>query len=185
MGQAPRRAALPRLVRFLHELTATPLDAGSPHFAPSTLSVTSIDVGNAATNITPAEADARFDIRFNDRHTRAALESWLRRLASAELGPAHELDLRCSAEPFVCPRGPWLDVVIHAVRESVGRAPELDTGGGTSDARLIHPHCPVLELGLVGETMHRADERVSVVDLDSLTMIYTLVLAGLVRAGVH
>ncbi len=183
----PERAdnPLPRLIRFLHHLGETALDHGSARFAPSTVSITSIDVDNTATNITPAQAEARFDIRFNDRHTASSLAARIRRLASAQLTADHELELRCSAEPFVCPPGPWLDVISRAVREVAGRAPELDTGGGTSDARFIHAHCPVIELGLVGESMHRADEHVPVADLDSLTMIYTLALAGLVRSATH
>lgn len=183
----PERAdnPLPRLIRFLGHLTDTPLDHGSADFAPSTLSVTSIDVDNPATNITPALAETRFDVRFNDCHTRSSLESRLRRLAAAQLGDEYRLDLRCSAEPFLCPRGPSLDVISRAAADVVGRPPVLDTGGGTSDARFIHPHCPVIELGLVGETMHRADERVPLADLDALTAIYTHALTGLLRAGMH
>lgn len=176
---------LPRLLRFLSQLGETALDQGSAHFAPSTVSITSVDVDNPATNLTPAQAEARFDIRFNDCHTRASLESRLRRLAAGQLSAAHELELRCTAEPFVCTPGRWHEVISRAVREVIGRPPEMSTGGGTSDARFIHPYCPVVELGLVGASMHRPDEHVSLADLDSLTTIYTLMLEGLGHVATH
>lgn len=183
----PERAdnPLPRLVRFLQLLADTPLDHGSADFAPSTVSVTSIDTDNVVPNIIPAAASAMFDIRFNDAHTRLSLESRLRRLAAAQLGEAHTLELRCPASPFLCPRGPWLDVVARSVREVTGAPATFDTGGGTSDARFVHPHCPVVELGLVGATMHRADECVPLADLETLTNIYVRILDNVVRAAAH
>ncbi|MCY0987983.1 M20/M25/M40 family metallo-hydrolase [Nannocystis sp. ILAH1] len=147
--------------------------------------MTSIAVGNAAANMTPAQAEARFDIRFNDCHTRASLESRLRRLAAGQLHEAYELELRCSAEPFVCAPGRWHEAIARAACEVVGRPPEFSTSGGTSDARFIHPYCPLVELGLVGASMHHADEHVSLADLGSLTAIYTLMLTGFARVAAH
>lgn len=176
---------LKRLIRFLNHLGETPLDQGSLHFAPSSVSITAIDAGNAATHMTPGQAQACFDVRFNDCHTRASLESRLRRLAAGQLHETHELELRCDAEPFICAPGRWHEALAHAAYAVVGRRPEFSTSGETSDARFIHPYCPVVELGLVGAPMHRADEHVSLADLDSLTAIYTLMLAGFVHVAAH
>ncbi|MCY1004633.1 M20/M25/M40 family metallo-hydrolase [Nannocystis pusilla] len=186
-GAYPDRADnhLARLIRFLSHLGETPLDHGSLHFAPSSVSITSIDGSNAATHVTPGQAQACFDVRFNDCHTRASLESRLRRLAAAQLHETHELELRCDAEPFLCAPGRWHEALAHAAYAVVGRRPEFSTSGETSDARFIHPYCPVVELGLVGTPVHRADEHVSLADLDSLTAIYTLMLAGFVRVAAH
>ncbi len=166
---------LPRLVAMLAAITAEPLDQGSEHFQPSTLALTSIDVGNPATNVIPAEGKARLNIRFNDLHRGADLESWLRKKCDSVGGP-YELDVEISGESFLTPPGQLSDMLVRAIESVTGRTPELSTTGGTSDARFIKNACPVAEFGLVGQSMHKADERVRVADLDSLTEIYLTVL---------
>ncbi len=175
----PHRADNPvhRLIRALAALTAAPLDAGSAWFEPSSLQVTSIDVGNPATNVIPAAARAALNIRFNDRHSGASLEAWLR-ATLAQHGEKFDLDVAVSGESFLTAPGPMVDTLRHAIAQIVGREPALDTGGGTSDARFIARYCPVAEFGLVGATMHQADERVPVSELRDLTRIYAAVLGA-------
>jgi succinyl-diaminopimelate desuccinylase len=173
----PQRADNPvhRLVRALAALTAAPLDAGSEFFEPSTLQVTSIDVGNPATNVIPATATARLNIRFNDHHSGAALTGWLR-AAIGQYAPEFELDVSVSGESFLTAPGPLVELLSGAVAKATGITPKLDTGGGTSDARFIAQFCPVAEFGLVGSTMHQVDERVPVEELRALSGIYRGVL---------
>ncbi|MTJ82650.1 MAG: succinyl-diaminopimelate desuccinylase [Telmatospirillum sp.] len=166
---------LPRLIDMLKLLTGTALDAGTAHFQPSTLALTSIDVGNNATNVIPAEGRAAFNIRFNDLHTGKSLEQWLRRQLDT-VGGAYELDIEISGESFLTPPGPLSDALVEAIRAETGQTPDLSTSGGTSDARFIKNACPVTEFGLVGQTMHKADERVALADLEKLTRIYGRVL---------
>lgn len=165
-----------RLVRALAALTAAPLDAGTAWFEPSTLQVTSIDVGNPATNVIPAQAGARLNIRFNDRHTGAALEAWLR-ATLAQHAPRFDLVVGVSGESFLTEPGPMVHRLQAAIGRACGTEPRLDTGGGTSDARFIARHCPVAEFGLVGATMHKVDEQVPVAELRALTGAYAAVLA--------
>ncbi len=174
----PHRADNPvhRLIRALDALTAAPLDAGSAHFEPSSLQVTSIDVGNPATNVIPGDATARLNIRFNDRHTGAGLEAWLR-AAIAPHAPRHTLEVQGSGESFLTQAGPAIDRLRRAVKQATGIEPRLDTGGGTSDARFIARYCPVAEFGLVGATMHQVDEGVAVTELRQLAAIYRAVIA--------
>ena len=176
----PHRADNPvhRLVRALAALTAAPLDAGTEWFEPSSLQVTSIDVGNPATNVIPASATARLNIRFNDRHTGAGLEAWLR-AATAPHAPRFDLDVAVSGEAFLTAPGPLVQRLQDAVAAATGRTPRLDTGGGTSDARFVTRFCPVAEFGLVSATMHQADERVPVAELRQLAGIYGAVLAAI------
>lgn len=164
-----------RLVRLLHALLETPLDQGSEWFEPSSLQVTSIDVGNPAGNVIPARAEARLNIRFNDRHTAAALEARLR-AAIAAAAPHHEVAFSCAGEAFLTRPGPDLDRLVAAIAAVTGITPRLETGGGTSDARFIARHCPVAEFGLVGTTIHQADERVPVAELRALARVYERVL---------
>ena len=173
----PQRADNPvhRLVRALSALTAAPLDAGTEWFEPSSLQVTSMDVGNPATNVIPGRAAARLNIRFNDRHTGASLEAWLR-ATLAQHAERFELEVAVSGEAFLTAPGPLTDRLAAAVAGATGIAPRLDTGGGTSDARFIARHCPVAEFGLVGATMHGANERVAVSELRELARIYGAVL---------
>ena len=160
-----------RLVAMLHLLTAAELDQGSEHFQPSTLQVSTIDVGNPAANVIPATARAVFNIRFNDCWTSEKLEHWLRQRLG-EVGGRSVLDVSVSGEAFVVAPGMLSDCLAEAIRRVTGRTPELSTTGGTSDARFIRAHCPVAEFGLVGLTMHKVDERVELSDLAALTEIY-------------
>lgn len=175
----PRRADNPnhRMIRALAALTAAPLDAGTSWFEPSSLQITSIDVGNPATNVIPAVARAMVNIRFNDRHSGASLEAWLKAVL-AEHADRWDLDVSVSGESFLTEPGPLVDTLRHAIAQTVGREPVLDTGGGTSDARFIARYCPVAEFGLVGATMHQADECVPVSELNELARIYEAVLAA-------
>jgi succinyl-diaminopimelate desuccinylase len=170
----PHRADNPvhRLIGILAALIAEPLDQGTAHFEPSSLQVTSIDVGNPATNIIPASAAARFNIRFNDAHTGERLGVWLRGVV-APRAPDHDLQISVSGEAFLTRPGPALDRRMGAIARITGRTPALDTGGGTSDARFFAPFCPVAEFGLVGATMHKVDECVAIDDLETLTRVYT------------
>ena len=168
-----------RLVRMLDAVTREALDGGTEHFQPSNLQITSIDVGNPASNVIPARAEAAFNLRFNDRHTGKSLEAWLRRkFDEAAAGGRYDLSIKVSGEAFLTPPGPLSDLVARAVEAETGHAPELSTTGGTSDARFIKDHCPVAEFGLVGLTMHKADERAAIADIEALTRIYQAVLAG-------
>ena len=168
---------LHHLVGMLQSLLAEPLDRGSAHFPPSSLQLTTIDVGNTASNVIPGQAAAALNVRFNDRHSSGSVESWLReRLDRADVD--YDLDLRVSGESFLCPPGPLSDLVSGAVESVVGAKPALGTTGGTSDARFIKDHAPVAELGLLNATAHKVDERVRVDDLETLTAIYGAVLEG-------
>jgi succinyl-diaminopimelate desuccinylase len=173
----PQRADNPvhRLVAVLSALTAAPLDAGSEWFEPSTLQITSVDVGNPATNVIPASASARLNIRFNDHHSGAALEAWLRATV-AKYADRFDLKVSVSGESFLTEPGWQVQALQDAVARASGVTPRLDTGGGTSDARFIARVCPVAEFGLVGQTMHQADECVPVEDLRSLSRIYAAIL---------
>jgi succinyl-diaminopimelate desuccinylase len=173
----PARADNPvhRLVRAIAALTAAPLDAGTEWFEPSTLQLTSVDVGNAATNVIPASARAMLNIRFNDRHSGASLSAWLR-AAIAQYAERFDLDVSVSGESFVTTPGAFVETLRRAVAVATGVEPKLDTGGGTSDARFIARFCPVAEFGLVGATMHQVDERVPVAELRALAGIYGRVL---------
>jgi succinyl-diaminopimelate desuccinylase len=160
-----------RLVAMLHTLTTAELDRGSEHFQPSTLQVSTIDIGNPATNVIPATARAVFNIRFNDLWTGEKLKAWLvERLDAA--GGRYTLDVTVSGESFLTAPGMLSDRLAEAIRRVTGRTPELSTTGGTSDARFIQAYCSVAEFGLVGQTMHKVDERVELSDLAELTAIY-------------
>jgi succinyl-diaminopimelate desuccinylase len=160
-----------RLVAMLHALTTAELDRGSEHFQPSTLQVSSIDIGNPASNVIPATASAVFNIRFNERWTSEVLKSWLTERLDA-VGGRYTLDISVSGESFLVSPGTLSDRLAEAIRHVTGRTPEFSTTGGTSDARFIQAHCPVVEFGLVGSTMHKVDERVELADLADLTQIY-------------
>ncbi len=180
----PRRADNPihRLLRALAAMTAAPLDAGTEWFEPSSLQVTTVDVGNPATNLVPASATARINIRFNDRHTGASLHAWLRAVLDAH-AERYDLAVAISGEAFLTAPGPAVDRLRHAIAGVTGRQPALDTGGGTSDARFIAQYCPVAEFGLVGATMHQVNEAVPVTDLRALAAIYQAVLAAFLPAS--
>jgi succinyl-diaminopimelate desuccinylase len=172
----PERADNP--IRGLMSLIAglqAPLDEGSEHFSPSHLEFTSVDVGNATVNLIPGEARARFNIRYNDRHSQTALKTLIEFRAKAAAGDRVHYALEwqpSNADVFVTKPGPFTELAIAAIADITGRQPKLSTSGGTSDARFIKNYCPVLEFGLVGQTMHQTDESTSVQDLVMLTAIY-------------
>lgn len=170
-----------RLIRLLTLLTTEPLDQGNAHFQPSNLQVTSIDIGNTASNVIPAEARARFNVRFSSEQSGASVEAWLRERL-ARVGGKATLRVRVSGESFLTPEGRLSQAVQQAVLAATGRPAELGTTGGTSDARFIKNACPVVELGLLNATAHKVDERVPVADLETLTRIYRQVLDGLFPA---
>lgn len=179
----PQRAAnpVPPLIRLLSAVQTRTLDDGYQGFQPSNLEVTTIDVGNAASNVIPARARARLNIRFNPTHTGAALSEWLQAEATAAgEGFAGHVTLapKISGEAFLTAPGPFTDVVSKAVMSVTGVKAELSTTGGTSDARFIRAMCPVVEFGLVGATMHGVDERVEVKDITVLTAIYGALIEG-------
>ncbi len=167
-----------RLVKLLDALIDMPLDDGSDHFQASTLSVSTIDVGNTATNVIPASARAVFNIRFNDLHSGASLEQKLRSVLTETAGGEdfYTLDIKVSGESFLTPPGPLSDMLQAACEEVLGRKPDLSTTGGTSDSRFIKDYCPVVDFGLVGKTMHQVDERVAVGDIEVLADIYLSML---------
>lgn len=168
------------MVRLVSALLAEPLDAGTAHFAPSNLEMTTLDVGNPASNVIPAEARATFNIRFNDTWQPETLAAEIRRRLAAAAGDAIRYDVvfaPTNATAFVTEPGDFVTLVQDAVEAHTGRRPALSTTGGTSDARFIKDYCPVIEYGLVGETMHQVDECVRVSDLEALTAIYETVLA--------
>lgn len=165
------------IVRLLGALTAEPLDQGTEHFQPSTLQISTVDVGNPATNVIPGEAHATFNIRFCDLHTSDSLSEDLRAILDATSdGAEYTLEFRVTGEAFLTPPGPLSESISLAVMAVTGRQPVLSTTGGTSDARFIKDHCPVAEFGLVGQTMHKIDENVSCADIETLTEIYLKVL---------
>ncbi len=160
-----------RLVALLAGLTARPLDDGTEHFQKSGLQVTTIDIGNPATNVIPGAAKATFNIRFNDLWTSAKLKTWVKETFD-RVDPNYRLQWEVSGESFLVPPGRVSDCLAGAINEVTGLTPELSTTGGTSDARFIHAHCPVAEFGLVGQTMHKIDERVELADITGLVAIY-------------
>jgi succinyl-diaminopimelate desuccinylase len=177
----PHRAAnpVPDISRLIVAISDEPLDHGSAQFQASNLEFVSVDVGNKAFNVIPGEARARFNIRYNDNHTQASL----RELVETRLAKAcgNRIKARIVWEPsnsnvFVTKPGPFTELAVAAIEEVTGRRPELSTSGGTSDARFISSYCPVIEFGLVGQTMHQVDERVPVVDLEKLTKVYRGIL---------
>ena len=168
---------IPHLLAMLAALTADPLDDGNDHFQPSNLEITSIDVGNQATNVIPATVRARFNVRFNDEHRSEGVIRWLRERLDG-VGGAYELSVKVSGEAFVSPPGPFTHLVVEAIKATIGVEPELSTSGGTSDARFIKDACPVAEFGLVNQTMHNVNEHTRLADLQALTRVYRAVLEG-------
>jgi succinyl-diaminopimelate desuccinylase len=167
------------LVQMMHALTRAPLDEGNAHFQPSSLQITSIDIGNPTENVIPGAAEARFNIRFNDMHTSESLGRWIRKTLDDIAGEPgrYDIKIRVSGESFIFPPGELSELIGAGIEQVTGRRPELSTTGGTSDARFIKDHCPVAEFGLVGETMHKIDERCSLDDIRALTEIYRTVLS--------
>ncbi|MET4173984.1 succinyl-diaminopimelate desuccinylase [Bradyrhizobium sp. LA6.1] len=177
----PHRASnpVPDISRLIVAISDEPLDHGSAQFQASNLEFTSVDVGNKANNVIPGEARAKFNIRYNDNHTQASLRELVETRLTKACG--NRIKARIVWEPsnsnvFVTKPGPFTDLAVSAIEEVTGRKPELSTSGGTSDARFISSYCPVIEFGLVGQTMHQVDERVPVVDLERLTQVYRGIL---------
>ena len=177
----PHRAnnPLPAMVRLMDRLASHELDQGSDHFDPSTLAVVTVDTGNKATNVIPAQCRGAVNIRFNDHHSGASLSDWLRGEAdkiAEEFGLQVDVVIKISGESFITPPGALSDLVAGAVEAETGVQPELSTTGGTSDARFVKAHCPVVEFGLVGQSMHQVDEHVRVEHIEQLKSIYGRVL---------
>jgi succinyl-diaminopimelate desuccinylase len=177
----PHRAAnpVPDVSRLIVAISDEPLDHGSAQFQASNLEFTSVDVGNTANNVIPGQARAKFNIRYNDNHTQASLRELVETRLTKACG--NRIRARIVWEPsnsnvFVTKPGPFTDLAVSAIEEVTGRKPELSTSGGTSDARFISSYCPVIEFGLVGQTMHQVDERVPVRDLETLTQVYRGIL---------
>jgi|SRR5581483_6443576 len=172
---------IPKLARIIDRLSTTPLDAGSEHFQPSSLQPTIISVPNTATNVIPGSAQANFNIRYNDRHTRESVEAWVRQqceAAAREVGARFTLTFEGSGTVFLTQPGPLVDTMRAAIRATTGREPALTTNGGTSDARFIKDFCPVIEVGLLNGTAHQVDEHVPLADLAALTAIYRRFIEG-------
>lgn len=169
-----------RLSLMLAALVNWKIDDGTEHFEPSVLSVTKITVDNEATNVIPAHAWGRFNIRFNDLHSGASLEARLRDLLAEAAGDGarFDLDIRVSGESFLTPPGLLSDLLTQACKTVTGNTPDLSTTGGTSDSRFIKNYCPVVDFGLVGKTMHQVDERVAVADITALSDIYATLIEG-------
>ena len=169
-----------RLVRMMNALLAEPLDDGNDYFQASSLQITTIDIGNPTENVIPGSAEARFNIRFNDMHSSDTLKSWIKEKLDLAAGGAenYEISIRVSGESFIFPPGRLSNLVADCVEEVTGERPEMSTTGGTSDARFIKDYCPVCEFGLVGQTMHKVDERTLVDDINKLSEIYETILRG-------
>ncbi len=177
----PHRAKnpLPPLITLLNRLASWKLDNGTTHFDPSTLAITTVDVGNTATNVIPETAQATVNIRFNDTHSGASLiaimQKWMEEAAKGT-GITLSMKVKISGESFITEPGPLSTVVSEAVHAETGIIPDLSTTGGTSDARFICNLCPVVEFGLVGKTLHKIDEHVETADIETLTRIYRRII---------
>lgn len=177
----PHRAKnpLPAMARLMDRLASHELDKGTDHFDASTLAIVTIDTGNPATNVIPASCRATVNTRFNDLHSGESLTHWMQEeldKVSSEFDLPISMKVKVSGESFITPPGPLSDLVARAVEAETGRVPELSTTGGTSDARFVKNHCPVVEFGLVGKTMHQVDENVPVEQISQLKNIYTRIL---------
>lgn len=178
----PHRARnpLPAMARLMDRLASHDLDQGTEHFDASTLAVVNIDTGNTATNVIPAQCKGVVNIRFNDLHSGASLSDWLQAEAervAQDFGVGVDTRIKISGESFLTPPGPLSDLVAQAVLAETGLTPEMSTTGGTSDARFVKNHCPVVEFGLVGRTMHEVDERVDIDQVHQLKAIYGRILS--------
>lgn len=168
---------LPRMIAMLDAITSEKLDDGTDHFQPSNLQLTTIDVGNTATNIIPGEVQAAFNIRFNDLHTSESLMTWLKKKFDA-VGGDYDVEFQITGEAFLTPPGKLSSLLSEAVEKTTGIKPDLSTTGGTSDARFIKDFCPIAEFGLISQSMHKVDECARLSDMDRLTDIYELFLDG-------
>ncbi len=179
----PDRARNPvaAMARLADRLASAELDHGTENFQPSTLAVTSIETGNTASNVIPAHCEAMINIRFNDAHSGKSLQDWLEieiRTVEELFGVKAECKRLAFGDCFVTSPGRLTELVANSVQQTTGRTPEMSTSGGTSDARFIKNHCPVVEFGLVGDTIHQTDERVAIADIHALTEVYFRILDG-------
>lgn len=177
----PHRARnpVPAMARLMDTLASHTLDDGTAHFDASTLAVVTIDTGNPATNVIPAACKAAVNIRFNDAHTSGDLITWMQGeldRVSEDFGIKGEMKVKVSGESFLTPPGELSALVARAVEAETGVTPVMSTTGGTSDARFVKDHCPVVEFGLVGQTMHQVDERVEVAQIGQLKDTYSRIL---------
>jgi succinyl-diaminopimelate desuccinylase len=177
----PHRAVnpLPAMARLVDRISSHTLDEGTAHFDPSTLAVVTIDTGNAATNVIPASVRATVNVRYNDLHSGDSVTEWLQGQLDTicnAMDVTGTLMVKNSGEAFLTPPGAFSDLIVRAVEAETGRTPILSTSGGTSDARFVKDHCPVVECGLVGRTMHQVDENVSIEQIHQLKAIYTRIL---------
>ncbi|MBY6156055.1 MAG: succinyl-diaminopimelate desuccinylase [Pseudomonadota bacterium] len=177
----PHRARnpLPALARLMDRLASHELDQGTDHFDASTLAIVTMDTGNPATNVIPAACRGAVNIRFSDAHSGDSLSDWLRaeaEVVAEDFGVKIVTRIKVSGESFVTPPGALSDLIARAVKDETGVTPELSTSGGTSDARFVKDHCPVVEFGLVGKTMHQVDERVEIAQIHQLKAIYSRIL---------
>ena len=166
---------VPKLAHYLVALSDTVLDVGSAHFPATSLQVTNVDIGNTAENVIPARATAMFNVRFNDRWDFETLENKIRSILD-RVGPDYDIVFRRGAHVFITAPGEWTGLVRQAVTDITGKTPAMSTAGGTSDARFVSQYCPVVECGLINETIHQVDEHVRITDLETLTAIYGRVL---------
>ena len=177
---------IPKLARIIDHLSCAHLDSGTPDFEPSNLQVTVISAPNTATNVIPAEARAKFNVRYNTHWTRPKLEAWMREqigIASAPLGTRWTVLFSGTGDVFLTKPGPLVETMNSAVQAVTGKRPALTTNGGTSDARFIQAYCPVIEFGLTNALAHHVDERVAVADLERLTAIYERFIVDFARAA--
>jgi succinyl-diaminopimelate desuccinylase len=177
----PEKSAnpVPVLLDALQKLRAMKLDNGSPGFQPSNLEVTTVDVGNVAHNVIPAQAAAKFNIRFNPNHKGDDLMARIRQLlGSGEKGVELTVEMRVTGEAFYTNPGRLTDLIVASVKAETGRTPQLTTGGGTSDARYIKDVCPVAELGVRNEMAHKVDEHIPIDEIETLCRIYYRLLAS-------
>jgi len=177
---------IPKLARLIDRLSSTPLDTGTPDFEASSLQVTVISAPNTATNVIPREARAKFNIRYNDLWRRPKVEAWVREqlaLAAKDVSARFDVTFSGTGDVFLTKPGPLVETMRRAVADLTGRSPALTTNGGTSDARFIQAYCPVIEFGLVNETIHAIDERCPVSDLVKLTDIYERFIEGYFGSG--
>ena len=170
---------LPAMAHLVARLSGAELDRGTEHFDASSLAVVTIDTGNPVTNVIPAQTRATVNLRFNDTHSGASLTTWLQDQideVSAEFNVVCDMQVSVSGESFITPPGSLSDLVAQAVKVETNRTPVMSTSGGTSDARFVQHHCPVVEFGLVGKTMHQVDENVEIAQIHKLKSIYTRIL---------
>ena len=170
---------LPAMAHLVARLSGAELDRGTEHFDASSLAVVTIDTGNPVTNVIPAQTRATVNLRFNDTHSGASLTTWLQDQideVSAKFNVVCDMQVSISGESFITPPGSLSDLVAHAVKVETNRTPVMSTSGGTSDARFVQHHCPVVEFGLVGKTMHQVDENVEIAQIHKLKSIYTRIL---------